>query len=1192
MGLLRTIAGLLGQLYFRIGMTALEAAWGDVQRWPAPVPGASLDLPLLGQVLRFHVPWTGREGASLARHEVRGEQVHRAPPPTGPSLTLAEVFASKHSELPGVFQEIGLFSTFRSLTPHLWTVWELVLTGRPLAILAPSPDACGDAVMAAISLIAPLAFTGDFRPYITLYDPDFKPLAATMNAPGEAAAAEAAASMSGWAASLMSRQSVSKRLNSPRLTMPLPRARPTALALPQPAAQPPARREALSPHQEAAKPGRWVPAASAGVLPALPPLGGGSLRGSAYSVPAEGAAQRAGGSRSRRRRLRLPPPSPEVGAPIILGSTNPFFAKALALCPNALWLGSRPPLLPTPSPTSLPAVAGHARSTAGGGAPSPASPPTAPDEPSEQRSLPRPDSFMSSGGGGGGDAAATDEADVHTATAAEVAAANAAALAEVEGGPVPMVHTAGTAATRSVTPPPAGKRRLMTPVSRTLRRAASGRAARGSSSVSAGTMDALDEAGAAWDLQVLSSEVMREQAAQSASYPTTPAGEGPAPAPSLAAAHAASSTATVDSAGGETSGDLASVVSSTSSTGVTGRVFPPHMLSAAAAAYHASYHAQAKCTVLSAHAHLTTVLPEPGGSSDDSPMLVTRRQPALPCNQDILRQLLPLRRGDEAQLQVRLVQGGAIPVTYGAQASVGELPAPSRSAGAGAGTSVQFHGMLQGEVPAVLINNALLRQHFRGLTQAFLRPFERFFSVGRAAAIAAEAHRVPIPPALVRGPSSQAEPGAPASPQRNPAPHRGGGAGQGSAYGPYDDLAGVLLPAFDRDAFMSQLAATGPPAELRGGDWLRLYTDFVRGPNFPSWFHARREEAKRHLRYLSRALRLSATPADIHGSIAPGLLGASAVGASSTKLYAALEPSEAAAAAARASSLWSSIRSALREEYGAETADPALHAAMVSHASAVWPWLRSTTRQVVKDAEWAMLQFGDTDSLWILRDLAQEDTSCVTGVLEVGGEAAAHPAPRQTHASAGPAHDTSEDLPHPASVDFEGTAAAIAATAGTEQDAAAGQARGKDAGGSTVSSPEAHSSAPASPSAAAPTREQAVPHSSEAAPGTPASPDTESAQSAHVEAVPLPRQGHAQAPTPLPTTPRASTAQPTTTASAARRLEGVMSVRESAPTAALGSRQVVHLAQGGAGSSTLMGAGGLIGHSTSHGKAPIVIQRR
>ena len=53
-----------------------------------------------------------------------------------------------------------------------------------------------------------------------------------------------------------------------------------------------------------------------------------------------------------------------------------------------------------------------------------------------------------------------------------------------------------------------------------------------------------------------------------------------------------------------------------------------------------------------------------------------------------------------------------------------------------------------------------------------------------------------------------------------------------------------------------------------------------------------------------------------------------------------------------------------------------------------------------------------------------------------------------------------------------------------------------------------------------------------------------------------------------------------------------MSVRESVPTAALGSGQVVHLAQGGAGSSTLMGAGGLIGHSTSHGKAPIVIQRR
>ena len=34
-----------------------------------------------------------------------------------------------------------------------------------------------------------------------------------------------------------------------------------------------------------------------------------------------------------------------------------------------------------------------------------------------------------------------------------------------------------------------------------------------------------------------------------------------------------------------------------------------------------------------------------------------------------------------------------------------------------------------GEVPAVVINNAILRQHFRHLTTAFLRPFNRYFRV-------------------------------------------------------------------------------------------------------------------------------------------------------------------------------------------------------------------------------------------------------------------------------------------------------------------------------------------------------------------------------------------------------------------------------------------------------------------------------
>ncbi|RYG41497.1 hypothetical protein EON68_03010, partial [archaeon] len=48
--------------------------------------------------------------------------------------------------------------------------------------MAPVPDLCGDAVCAIVSLISPLEYCVDFRPYFTLYDPDFAQITALMDA--------------------------------------------------------------------------------------------------------------------------------------------------------------------------------------------------------------------------------------------------------------------------------------------------------------------------------------------------------------------------------------------------------------------------------------------------------------------------------------------------------------------------------------------------------------------------------------------------------------------------------------------------------------------------------------------------------------------------------------------------------------------------------------------------------------------------------------------------------------------------------------------------------------------------------------------------------------------------------------------------------------------------------------------------
>lgn len=95
-------------------------------------------------------------------------------------------------------QSIDLWKCFKHVVEKLWALWELVLTGDPILVLTHSPTQSSDAgllffilysnieVLGLVSLISPvsptivccsevqLVYGGDFRPYFTIYDSDFK----------------------------------------------------------------------------------------------------------------------------------------------------------------------------------------------------------------------------------------------------------------------------------------------------------------------------------------------------------------------------------------------------------------------------------------------------------------------------------------------------------------------------------------------------------------------------------------------------------------------------------------------------------------------------------------------------------------------------------------------------------------------------------------------------------------------------------------------------------------------------------------------------------------------------------------------------------------------------------------------------------------------------------------------------------
>ncbi len=74
--------------------------------------------------------------------------------------------------------ELNFYRHFKTHIPHLHHMWELVIQGSPILILSPTAGECSSAVMALVSIIAPIPYAGDYRPYFTVHNSEFRNLQA------------------------------------------------------------------------------------------------------------------------------------------------------------------------------------------------------------------------------------------------------------------------------------------------------------------------------------------------------------------------------------------------------------------------------------------------------------------------------------------------------------------------------------------------------------------------------------------------------------------------------------------------------------------------------------------------------------------------------------------------------------------------------------------------------------------------------------------------------------------------------------------------------------------------------------------------------------------------------------------------------------------------------------------------------
>ncbi|KAK9400410.1 protein DENND6B [Crotalus adamanteus] len=155
--LFHSLLHLIAPEYFEKLDPCLEAVCSEIDQWPPPVPGQTLNLPVMGVVIQVRIPSRGDKPGSC--------------PPAKPLIR--ENLLPAPLVLPSV-AELDLFRCFQSVLVHVQLLWELVLLGEPLVVVAPSPTMSSEMVLALVSCLAPLKYCCDFRPYFTIHDSEFK----------------------------------------------------------------------------------------------------------------------------------------------------------------------------------------------------------------------------------------------------------------------------------------------------------------------------------------------------------------------------------------------------------------------------------------------------------------------------------------------------------------------------------------------------------------------------------------------------------------------------------------------------------------------------------------------------------------------------------------------------------------------------------------------------------------------------------------------------------------------------------------------------------------------------------------------------------------------------------------------------------------------------------------------------------
>jgi hypothetical protein len=157
--------------FFESGLSALEQGCDQVASWPRLSTNTQLQLHILGSIYQIYIPAaTNRTPSDSSALPVESEDV------TNNNSALIPISITSPNE-------IDMFGPIHTIIHHVQLMWELVLLGEPLVIIATSPTDSSHMVQALTSLIHPLEYHAEVYPYFTIHNTEFREFAAASNPP-------------------------------------------------------------------------------------------------------------------------------------------------------------------------------------------------------------------------------------------------------------------------------------------------------------------------------------------------------------------------------------------------------------------------------------------------------------------------------------------------------------------------------------------------------------------------------------------------------------------------------------------------------------------------------------------------------------------------------------------------------------------------------------------------------------------------------------------------------------------------------------------------------------------------------------------------------------------------------------------------------------------------------------------------